>query len=400
MASSSRDLTQGSINQALLSITVPMMFGIVAVISVSIIDTYFVGKLGVQELTALSFTFPVTMAVSSIAIGLGAGTASVVSRAVGAGNTEDAKRLTTDSLVLALIIVSILSVIGFLSTRAIFSSMGAEGIVLDMIVRYTRPSLNIEGAAYATVMAQVFTTVFAVWLIVGREKMIAWVKPPIGELIHSWKRVLSVGLPASLGNAVNPIGVAIVTSVLAGFGEPTVAAFGVATRIEALAAIPMLALSAAIGPISGQSWGKGDVQRVIDTHKQCYLVCLVWALIVAVFLAIFAEPLVAIFSSEPDVALGAKRYLMIVPASLWGYGCVIVAAGGYNSLGKSVSGLGFYLVRTALLYVPLSIVASLIADSEAVYYAISLSNVLAGIICIYVSLHWLKMQNQLSSSAV
>ena len=105
MASSSRDLTQGSISKALYSLVAPMIFGIIAVISVSIIDTYFVAKLGTDELTALSFTFPVTMAVASIAIGLGAGAASVVSRAVGAGNTEDAKRLTTDSLVLAILVI-------------------------------------------------------------------------------------------------------------------------------------------------------------------------------------------------------------------------------------------------------------------------------------------------------
>ncbi len=445
MASSSRDLTQGSINRALYSLAGPMMFGIIAVISVSIIDTYFVGKLGTTELTALSFTFPVTMAVTSIAIGLGAGAASVVSRAVGAGNAEDAKRLTTDSLVLAMIIVSALSISGFLSVRYVFALMGAEGEVLDMIVRYMRiwyvampflvipmvanaalraigdafwpslimigsafinmaltpllifgwgpiPGFNIEGAAYGTFAAQIFTTIFAIWLIAVREHMIAWVKPPLQELVHSWQRVLTVGIPAALGNAVNPVGVAIITSILAGFGDPTVAAFGVASRIEAFAAIPMLALSSAIGPISGQSWGKGNVQRVIHALKQSYLACFIWSLLLAVVLAVFAGPLVAMFAPDPSVAAEAKRYLMIVPITLWGYGCVIVAAGCYNSLGKSVSGLGFYLVRTALLYVPLSIAASMLAGSEAVYIAISISNALAGLMCTFLSLRWLKHQ--------
>ena len=51
----------------------PMVVGIIATISVSLVDTYFVGKLGTSPLAALSFTFPVTMAVTSLAIGLGAG---------------------------------------------------------------------------------------------------------------------------------------------------------------------------------------------------------------------------------------------------------------------------------------------------------------------------------------
>ena len=452
MASSSRDLTQGSISKALYSLVAPMIFGIIAVISVSIIDTYFVAKLGTDELTALSFTFPVTMAVASIAIGLGAGAASVVSRAVGAGNTEDAKRLTTDSLVLAILVISALAVVGFFGVRAVFALMGAEENVLDLIVRYMRiwfvampfliipmianaslraigevlwpgiimtgsaflnmmltplfifgwgpvPAFGIEGAAYGTFIAQLLTTVFVIWLLAAREKMIAWVRPPLDVLVNSWKRIISVGIPAALGNAVNPIGVAVVTTILASFGDPTVAAFGVATRIEAFAAIPMLALSASIGPISGQSWGKGNIGRVIEALKLSYWACFIWTIIVAAVLALFAENLVSLFASEASVIAEATRYLKIVPLTLWGYGVVIVAAGCYNSLGKSVSGLGFYLMRTALLYVPLSILASLIAGSEAVYVAISVSNALAGLICMVLSLRWLKLQNETLNEA-
>lgn len=441
----SRDLTQGSISRALFSLAGPMMLGIVAIISVSIIDTYFVAKLGTSELTALSFTFPVAMAVTSIAIGLGAGASSVVSRAVGAGDVEDAKRLSTDAFVLAMILVCIIAILGFTFLEPLFALLGATGEVLQLIIRYMQiwfvalpflvipmvanavlravgnafwpsmimiasafinmaltpllifgwgpiPAFNIEGAAYGTFIAQVFATIFAVFLVIRREHMLVWSLPPMDELISSWKRVVSVGLPASLGNAVNPIGVTVVTAILATYGDTTVAAFGVAGRIESLAAIPMLALSAAIGPVAGQSWGRGNIQRVIDALKQSYLACLIWSVLLAVILWVFAEPIVQLFSEETSVSSEASLYLMIVPLTLWGYGCVIVAAGGYNSLGKSVSGLGFYLVRTALLYVPLSFAASILADSTAVYFAIAISNVLAGILCVFMSLRWLKKQ--------
>jgi putative MATE family efflux protein len=385
------------------------------------------------------------MAVTSIAIGLGAGASSVVSRAVGAENLDDAKRLTTDAFVLAMIIVTSIAASGFVFVRPLFALLGADDEVLDLIVRYMQiwflalpflvipmvanavlravgdafwpsmvmigsafvnmaltpllifgwgpiPAYNIEGAAYGTLIAQVFTTLFAVWLVVAREHMLVWKLPPIEELVSSWKRVLSVGVPASLGNAVNPIGVTIVTAILATYGDSTVAAFGVASRIESLAAIPMLALSSAIGPVAGQSWGRGNVQRVIDALKHSYIGCFIWSLLLAMILWVFAEPIVQAFSNEAVVIKEASLYLMVVPLTLWGYGCVIVAAGGYNSLGKSVSGLGFYLIRTALLYVPLSFAASILAGSTAVYFAIALTNVLAGLMCVFVSLRWLKRQ--------
>lgn len=441
----SRDLTQGSISKTLFSLAGPMMLGIVAMVSVSIIDTYFVGKLGTQELTALSFTFPVAMAVTSIAIGLGAGAASVVSRAIGADNIKDAKRLTTDAFVLAMFIVVFIAVLGFLFVEPLFALLGADDEVLSLIVRYMSiwfiglpflvipmiansvlralgdafwpsiimigssfvnmavtpllifgwgpiPAFDIEGAAYGTLFAQVITTLFAVYLVIGREHMFLWALPPLQELKNSWQRVLSVGIPASLGNAVNPVGMTIVTAILAGYGDITVAAFGVAGRIESLVAIPMLALSSAIGPVAGQSWGRGNVQRVIDALKQSYWACFLWSLVLAVVLWVFAEPIVRLFTNEEAVSSQASVYLMIVPLTLWGYGCVIVAAGGYNSLGKSVSGLGFYLIRTALLYVPLSFAASLLADSTMVYFAIAMSNVVAGGLCVIISLNWLKKQ--------
>ena len=364
----SRDLTQGSIPKALFSLAGPMMLGIIAIVSVSIIDTYFVAQLGTAELTALSFTFSVSMAVTSIAIGLGAGASSVVSRAVGANNLEDAKRLTTDALVLALLLVSTIAVIGFYCVKPLFAFLGAQANVLDLIVRYMQiwflglpflvipmvanavlravgnafwpsmimvgsaflnmtltpllifgwgpvPAYHIEGAAYGTLAAQILTTLFVVWLVVAREHLVVWKLPPRSELVDSWKRVLGVGIPASLGNAVNPIGVTIVIAILASYGETTVAAFGVAGRIESLAAIPMLALSSAIGPIAGQSWGSGNAQRVIDALKHSYGVSFLWSLVLAMLLWFFAEPIVKLFSDEMSVAKEARLYLMIVPVT-------------------------------------------------------------------------------------
>ena len=440
-----RDLTQGSIPKALFSLAGPMILGIIAIKSVAVIDTYFVAKLGILELTALSFSFPVAMTVTSIAIGLGAGASSVVSRAVGANNLDDAKRLTTDALILAMLLVSAIAIAGYIFVRPLFSLLGANGEVLNLIVRYMQiwfaalpfvvipmvanavlravgdafwpslimimsafinigltpllifgwgpiPAYHIEGAAYGTFIAQVFATMFVIWLVIGREHLFVWKLPPIDELVSSWKRVMSVGIPASLGNSVNPIGITVVTAILATYGDATVAAFGVAGRIESLAVIPMLALSSAIGPIAGQSWGRGNTQRVIDALKQSYIPCFLWSLLLSMFLWFFAEPLIRFFSDEAYVVKEASLYLMIVPLTLWGYGCVIVAAGGYNSLGKSVTGLGFYLVRTALLFVPLSFAASILADSTMVYFAIALTNVLAGLMCVFISLRWLNKQ--------
>jgi Na+-driven multidrug efflux pump len=108
MESRQARLTQGSVGRHLVDMTVPVLFGIFMMMGQSFVDMWFVGRVGVRELAALSFAFPVLMVVTSVAIGLGAGTSSVVARAIGADNHRRAQRLATDSLILSFGITAII----------------------------------------------------------------------------------------------------------------------------------------------------------------------------------------------------------------------------------------------------------------------------------------------------
>lgn len=439
----SRDLTTGPVSLTLFRLAGPMTIGIIAVMSVALVDTYFVGQLGTTQLAALSFSFPVTLSISSMAIGLGSGAASVVSRMIGADDRDAAKRIVTDSLVLGVILVIILCVIGFITIRPLFLLLGAKGETLDFIVRYMQiwyasmpflvipmianaiirsvgdafwpsaimvasailnitltplmifgwgfiPAFDIEGAAWATLIARIFTFIIALLILIYREKLIEKTIPAFDILAKSWREVIVIAGPAAAGNMVNPVGITIVTAILAVVGESTVAAFGVATRIESFAAIPMLALSAAIGPVSGQNWGANKKGRITEALKFSYSICLGWAILLAVFLFYFGEWIVSQFSNDPTVIKEASLYLQIVPISLWGYGITVVSAGAFNAIGKSITGLGLYLIRTAAFYIPASWIISMFAESKGVFIAIALSNALAGIIIAVYSLWWFK----------
>ncbi|MBN2266017.1 MAG: MATE family efflux transporter, partial [Candidatus Aminicenantes bacterium] len=102
MANANRvTLVAEPVGRTLVQLTWPMIVGHLGMVAFNLADTFYVGRLGTRELAAMSFTFPVVMAVSSLAIGLGIGTAAVVSRAIGEGDEHKIRRLTTDSLVLA-----------------------------------------------------------------------------------------------------------------------------------------------------------------------------------------------------------------------------------------------------------------------------------------------------------
>ena len=259
----SRDLLTPPVYKVLSRLTLPMILGIIAVLSVSLIDTYFVSQLGTDYLAALSFSFPVTMSISSLAIGLGVGAASAVSRAVGANDREQAKRLSTDSLLLGITVVMVVAIAGYIYVKPLLSVLGATGDVLELGARYMRiwfisvpflvvpmianalvrcvgdafwpslmmigsalvniiatpilifgwgviPAFDIEGAAYGTLFAQVLTLFASLAILIIREKLLSFHLPSKEQLVESWRYLLSIAVPASAGNMVNPLSLSLI----------------------------------------------------------------------------------------------------------------------------------------------------------------------------------------------
>ena len=131
-------LVEGDVGKTIFRLTIPMVFGLVGIVGFHLVDTYFVSRLGTKELAAMSFTFPVVMVLSGLALGLGAGASAVISRTIGEEDREQIQRLTTDSLFLAVTIVTALVLIGFLTMRPVFRYMGAPPELMPLIVSYMR----------------------------------------------------------------------------------------------------------------------------------------------------------------------------------------------------------------------------------------------------------------------
>ncbi|MEM6533193.1 MAG: MATE family efflux transporter [Myxococcota bacterium] len=436
-------LNEGPVWRVLLSLVLPMIAAVVAVLAVSLADTYFVGLLGTDSLAALSFTFPVTFTVSSLSIGLGAGASSVVARVLGAQQESLARRYSTDSLMLSLVLVLVVSVTGYFTIDPVFRAIGATGEVLDLIGRYMRiwyvsmpflvvpivasaiiratgdavfpsqlmitaavanviftplcvfglgpvPAMGIEGAAVGTLLARAITLVAGLWVIVRREKLVTTEVPTFADGLRSWREIASVGLPAAGGNMVNPVAIGLITGLLAAFGAETVAGFGVATRIEAFACIPMLAMSSVIGPVCGQAWGAGLRGRVWESLRASYLMCLGWTVVLSAAFALFGESLARVFSEDQAVVAPASAYLRVIGPSLFGYGVVIITAAAFNGIGRATLGLGFYLVRAALFYVPLAWLAAIYLGRSEVFLAMAVSNVVAGVLTAFLAFSLLR----------
>ena len=425
-------LTEGAIGRKLTKLTLPMVWGIFAIVAFNLADTYYVGQLGTQQLAAMSFTFPVVMTLGSLALGLGVGASSVIARAIGHGDRNRVQRLTTNSLTLGVTIVAVLSSLGLFTIDPLFTAMGAGPEVMPFVRQYMQiwyfgmvflvvpmvgnsairaagdtgtpslimtlsagfnivldpllifgmaglPAMGLAGAAWATVIARATTLVASLLVLQFKERMLCPHLPGPKETFGCWRSVLTVGLPAAGSNMLVPISIGVITSMLAGHGALAVAGFGVASRVESFAMIALMALAASIGPFVGQNWGAEKYGRVNRALHQSYLFCLGWGLLVAVILAAIAGRIAPLFNADREVVAIATTYLWIVPISYGTAGIIQVASAAFNAIGNPMPSVVMTVLRMFVLYIPLAYLGGWWLGPIGIFAAATVANGLVGL---------------------
>ncbi|MDH3482312.1 MAG: MATE family efflux transporter, partial [Gammaproteobacteria bacterium] len=221
------------------------------------------------------------------------------------------------------------------------------------------------------------------YLLLRKLDMVSFEKPRLTELKKSWIDILHVGLPAAGTNAVVPIGLAVITAMIARFGPDAVAGFGVASRIESLVLVLYYALSAVIGPFVGQNLSAGKEDRIQLSLRLCARFCISSGLVVAVTLALLSGFLPTLFSDSEEVVSVTRLFLWIAPISYGAYGIVMVVNAAFNGLGNPMPGVVISVTRIAVLYVPLAMLGMRVYGIPGIFAAYAVANIVSGIIGYY-----------------
>ncbi|QFU08941.1 Multidrug export protein MepA [Rhodobacteraceae bacterium THAF1] len=384
-----------------------MTLGILGVISVGLADAYFLGRVGQAELAAVGFIYPVTVAVTSLSIGLSAGANAALSQALGRGDDDSAAaRLSLHALGLGAVLGVLVGLALWLGQKPLFALIGAGEQVLPEIGAYVVwwaasfpflvlsmlvgaifrargdgvtasvimvsqasvniildpllifglgpfPEMSTGGAGLATFLVRVAATaggLFWAW----RQGHLTGCRDPLKRVPQNLWTIGAVGLPAAFSNSVNPAGMAMVTAAVATLGDAAVAGFGAATRVQTLALVPMLALSSGIGPVVGQNWGADRRDRARGAVRATFLMCAGYGAAIGAVLLLFGGPIASAIASGEEDAAFATTYLRIVGLSLFGYGMVVTANAAMNARSKAVWSMGLSLARIFALYLPLA----------------------------------------------
>ncbi|EKB25657.1 MATE efflux family protein [Aeromonas dhakensis] len=433
-------LLTAPMTSVLLRMTGPMILGIVAILAFNLVDTFFVGMLGTQALAAISFTFPVTFVVTSLAMGLGAGLSAVMGHALGQGKHEEAARITTDNLFLAVLLVTFIAVAGALTIHPLFRLLGASDALIALIYDYMliwyltvpmlvlpmvgnaairatgdtkTPSLvmtvaglvngvldpllifgigpfpewGIRGAAIATSLSWLMAMLVSLYILRHREGLLRWRLSPRPQLLAHWRALLHVAVPASFTNMLNPLANAVLMTIFAGLGTEVVAAYGAASRVEALLLIVMMALSSVLAPFISQNCGAGNPARAKAALQLCMRFALLFQLAVYALTWLLAPFIADLFSDHPQVVRLIVLYLHLVPIGYGFQGMVMLLASALNGVRASSISFLFNGLRLFVFLLPGAWLGAKLGGEQGIYLGILLANLAAGTLAWWYARH-------------
>ncbi len=426
-------LLDGSIPRQLFRLTVPMLLGFSSMMIASLIDTYYVGQIGTIELAAVTLTFPLVMGFSSLSMGFGIGATSIISRTVGAGDWATAQRIATHTLILVIGFVSVLSVVGFVFAESIFVMLNASEELFPIAVKYTyitllgvpvlavpmvgsmmlrsfndvrspaiimvagaviqviiAPALiwgigswegyGVYGSAWSFVISRVIVAVYAIGLFRRR----GFIQHPgsFEQFRTSVREVMRLAIPSMASQVLMPVSMYLIMMLIALYDNHVVAAYGVATRIESMTMIVIMAMSSSMGPFVGQNFGARRFDRIKSALKMSYVFCLTYGLVVTVILVLLGGAISGLFRDDPAVVAVATEFFYIVPITIGIMSVAMIAGSTFVAYGEPIPSFVLSMFRMFVVLLPLCYLLNWLFGYIGIFIAISVTNGSVGLIAI------------------
>ncbi|WP_448249513.1 MATE family efflux transporter [Thalassotalea agariperforans] len=436
-----QNLTSGHIPKQLWSLAWPMMLSMFFHSLYNLVDAFWVAKISASAIAAVSIAQIILFITISLAMGISVGTSVLVGQNIGAKKIALAERVLGQGFLLTIIAALLFTLVTLSFSEQLLVISGAVGDILPLATPYfiviiagsiltflmmmisisynaqgdnftmTKlfalstvinmlldpififgyagfPALGIAGAAYATLISQAVFIVLALRLLMKPSMMVPLHLKYLRLNWLSVKKVIDIGLPASLNQVLNPLGFsALMFIVSATFLEAGAAAFSIGFRIEFFAFIPAIGFGFAAMSMIGQNIGAGNHDRVSAVLNISVRYGSGSALIFSLLVFIFAPYIVAIFTTDPLVSEYALQYFRIVPLGYIFFAVAFIEASIFQGIGRSWPGFWITLARIGISLVISFITINLLSLE---LWTVWLSIVIGSVIASLFGLLWLK----------
>jgi putative MATE family efflux protein len=441
-------LITGNISRSIWTLAAPMMIGGALEDLFSMVDLYFVGRLGHIEVAALAIAGTVVAILMMMVQGITVGTTALIAHFTGDRNYEEADQVLGQTFVLGLIGSFIMYFVAVFLVEPILILFGAKGEVLIYAADYLKitfgwsiaifffegvnqalrgsgdaqtplkaliianilniildpllimgygpfPQMGVAGAAIATALTRGIGFIFLfLHLTMGHSTLQFKVRYTKLNLFLM-KRIISIGSFSSLQVFIREVSFLFLMRLVASFGAVTLAAYGIGARLRMVIMVPGLGFANSASVLVGQNMGAKQPERATESAWRTVLYYEFIAIPLATIFIIFAPQLVAIFAKQPEVIRIGTSFLRYLGVTFPFLALSLVLGQAMNGAGDTAAPTIINAIAQLGVRIPLAYIFALVVGmgSSGIWLGINASDIAQGLgmVFLFKSGHWKKV---------
>ncbi|MEL4304929.1 MATE family efflux transporter [Methanococcoides sp. LMO-2] len=443
-----------SIGNLIVKLSVPAIVGLMVQALYNLVDTIFIGRgLGEQSMlgiAGISVAFPVQILMMAIALGVGIGGSSIISRSLGKKDILKAERTVANMITLVLVASIAFTALALVFLDPMLKVFGASDTVLPFANEYTRYivigttfftfsaamsnairaegntrfamaimvlssianiildplfifefGMGVKGAAIATVISQVIGCIMVIYYYASSMSrvnlIIAYMRPDTGILSET----ISIGMSEFVFNVVeSSLFLLFNQSLLFYGGDVAIAVFGIVIKVFMLTLMPIIGIKQGIQPIVGYNYGANEFARVKKTISLSNYIVTGICILSTVVVFLIPGQIMRIFSNDPQLIEMGITALKISFLMMPFIGYQVVATALLQSLGKSKGSLIVTLSRQIIFLPPLVIILPWFFGLNGIWISFPISDFLACVVAVLITRKEISMMKHENAEKV
>ena len=433
------------ISQAVLKNTVPAMVAMMMVLIYNLADTFFIGMTNdALMIAAVSLVTPVFLLFMAVGTVFGIGGTSVISRAMGEGRKEYAKKVCSFCMWSCIIVGIVMVVVIFAFMDTILKMLGAS----DDTIKYAREYLsivtaagpfvlisncyaniirtegkagmamfgqlagnllnvildpililgfgwNVAGAAIATALSNLISAAYYVGYFKFGKSMLSISLKYFSVKDNILKGVLAIGIPAALGDVLMSLSSIVLNSQMAKYGDMVVAGVGVAMKVTMITGMVCIGFGQGIQPLLGYCIGAKNLKRYKDSLRFSVIMGFGLSAFMTIICYIFNNQIVGMFLSESEAFNYGVEFSRILLTTSFLFGVFYVLSNALQAMGASTSAFIINMSRQGLIYIPAVFILQSIVGIKGLLWAQPVADILSVILVIV--LYKIEIKNRMKT---
>lgn len=394
--------SKAPVSQAVFKNALPAMAAMLMVLVYNLADTFFIGQThDALQVAAVSLATPVFLIFMAVGTIFGIGGTSVISRALGEGKEDYAKKVCSFCMWSCVIAGTVMTVLFLIFMNPVLSLIGASSDTWDLtktyltIVSCSGPFVlisncytnviraegksgnammgqllgnlfnvildpvmilgfgwNIAGAAIATVIGNVIGAGYYICYFLRGESILSISFKDFTMKNKVCRSVLAIGIPAALGSLLMSISQIIINSQMAEYGDMAIAGMGVAMKVTVITGMICMGLGQGVQPLLGYCAGAGLWKRFKNVFRFSALFALILGASLTILCYLSVDQIVSVFLTDATAFDYAVQFSRILLTTSFLFGLFYVLVNGIQAMGAAAASLIISLNRQGIIYIP------------------------------------------------